>query len=49
MATAVVTITQTDEGDLFVDATCADDSDVTLTEALGMMELAKAILIEQAE
>lgn len=46
MATTV-TITSTDQG-VFVDATCDGDQDVSITEALGMCELGKALLIEQA-
>lgn len=47
----VITITHGSDGDndsVFVDATREDGEDVAITEVLGMIELAKAILIEQA-
>lgn len=47
----VITITHSTDADndsVFVDATREDGGDVAITEALGMIELAKAILIEQA-
>lgn len=47
----VITITHvTADGEdtVFVDAVCQDGGDVTVTEALGMIEYAKTILIEQA-
>lgn len=41
-------VTDSAQDSVFVDATCEDGSDVSLTEALGMIELAKSVLIEQA-
>lgn len=43
---ARVTITVDDDG-VFVDASCDDNEDLTLTEALGIIELAKHTLIRQ--
>lgn len=47
----VITITHVmdaEQDSVFVDATCEDGSDVPLTEVLGMIELAKSVLLEQA-
>lgn len=46
MATTV-TITHSNEG-VFIDATCDQGDDVSVIEALGICELGKALLIEQA-
>lgn len=47
---ATITITKSvteDDVMVFVDATCPDDEDVALIEALGMIELAKDTLIRR--
>ena len=47
----VITITHSSDADnesVFVDATREDGGEVALTEALGMLELAKSILLGQA-
>ena len=52
MTTSTVTITRTvtnDDDLVFVDATCEEGDDLSLTEALGMIELAKATLIGQTQ
>lgn len=41
---ATITITA-DDGSVFVDATCDEGEDLSLAEALGMIELAKDALI----
>ena len=48
---ATITITKTlTENDVlvFVDATCPDGDDVPLIDALGMLELAKSVLLDTA-
>lgn len=48
---ATVTITlSTNDGNpqVFVDATCAEGEDLSIVEALGMLRMAEAILLEQA-
>lgn len=45
--TTVVTITESD-GNVFLDVTTDQDRDVSVIEALGIIALGKAIVIEQA-
>lgn len=45
--TTTVTITE-DNGDVYFDVTTDEDRDVSVTEAVGIIELGKALVIEQA-
>lgn len=48
-STVTITRTVTPTSDfVFVDATCGEGEHLSLTEALGMIELAKSVLIGQA-
>ncbi|MCD4535658.1 hypothetical protein LRP67_16315 [Nocardioides sp. cx-169] len=49
--TATITITRAGDEDesVLVDATCTEGESLTLAEALGLIELAKATLIGQAQ
>jgi hypothetical protein len=42
---AVLTVTLDDDGNVFVDMTCADDEGLPLVEAIGLLEMAKSILL----
>lgn len=45
--TTVITITA-DGGEVFIDVSCAEGEDVSVIEAIGLLEVGKALLIEQA-
>lgn len=45
--TTVVTITA-EAGEVFIDVSCAEGEDVSVVEAIGLLEVGKALLVEQA-
>lgn len=47
MSTTIVTVTEVD-GLVSVNVECEQERDVTMVEALGILECGKAVLLEQA-
>lgn len=46
---ATLTVTLDDDGNVFVDVACDDGDDLPLVEAIGLLEMGKAILLAPAE
>lgn len=46
---ATLTVTLDDDGNVFVDVACTDGDDLPLVEAIGLLEMAKSILLAPAE
>lgn len=45
--TTVVTVTESN-GEVFIDVTTDQDRDVSVVEAVGLLEVGKALVLEQA-
>ena len=48
MAGRIVVTIIVEDGETFIDVSCSEGSDVTVVEAVGICEVGKALLLEQA-
>ena len=45
---ATITIVHDDDGEVFIDVSCPAGENVSVVEALGILEVGRALLVEQA-